>query len=336
MRVYLAIALAALTLLAIMGLSARFWVGDYLSSESFRQTAFVEIGSFILTSAVVGGLSAAVADYLRRRELLPLRRRGFRQIDIAILGILDNIGKIADQAPDSAHLAFFYDPVTPIGVVITEGYRLEPPRRAHRGVVTNSWHNITLSIGKLQRNIDRFALSFDIDSQEDLAAIEQFFDNFRRRMNIVDFHMGTQPGGFRTSNGDEDDYQEDYQVLQQALARLAAETGLPSRAAEKIADNLQFFANDARYVVGAIAAMDPDNQSVAGAARICKTWWDFSWTSEDMAAHVQARVPKELLGVKYDTALSIVEVSQRFGNDTLKEWRTMYPFKRDPNLRIVE
>lgn len=337
MRVYLAIFSAALLLLVILGLTAPLWVGDYLTTAEFRQTAFVEIGSFILTSAVVGGLSAAVAEYLRQRELQPLRMRAFQLIDQATDQALKALLDIMTSGPTDSHLAFYGAGATPTDVIVTADFKLRRPDRVSGTVVRARWTQIKKSIANLHRALDRYAASFPVREQEDFGAAERFFDELVERLNIVDCVLGEQRGTYRIKLGFEAGlYREDYQALRDALARIADACGTRSQAVERLDGNLEFLGSDVRYVAKALHAMAPDHEQAGAIARSFNAWWDFERPVEDMQQYIKARVPLSEVGGHFDRAINFYAAIATYGFQTVSQWQRDYPPPAPPDLRLVE
>lgn len=336
MRVYLAIFAIALLLLLLLGVSARLWVGDYLSTIEFRQTAFVEIGSFILTSAVVGGLSAAVAEYLRQRELQPLRRRAFVRLDQAVRAAVDCLLKIMTEGPDRNDMAFRKGSGgSAMPVIATRSHRVRMPRRAHAGLVKTMWRRINARIADIHRILDRFTVIFSIDRQDDLAIVEQFFDDFRERMNVLEYLLG-ETTGYRSTTRPEGEVREQYQELRDALVRLAKESKSTSSAAERIDAEIDFLADDLKQVVRVANAMDPDHRSVAGIACSHDVWFDYSTTIEEMEARIVARVPDDAFGNGWISAMSTWDAANAFGSRAVDQWKREFPPPTPPDLRLVE
>lgn len=318
MRVYIAIIGTALALLAAMWLVAPWWVGEYLSTEGFHQTLFVEVGSFIATSAVVGGLSAAVADYLRRKELQPLRQRALGQIDEATLKLVNRLMMIMMEGPGDDHFRFRGP------VVVSTNYRPHLPGRTGMNIVRIEWGHCRSAIATAQKAIDRFAASFSIERQDDLAVIEHMFERLKERMNIVDYAVGDQPGNYRTTSFTDGMYRDEYQLLVDALNRIAFDCRMPSNAAQRVGENIGFLANDVRYVAKALHAARPDQEQLSAIARSYDAEWNYGWTIEDMEARIVARVPEELLSVKFESVFTVYELEQKFGWQTVHEWKERF------------
>lgn len=337
MRVYLTIIAIALLLLAALWATASLWVGNYLGTEEFRQTAFVEIGSFIATSAVVGGLSAAVAEYLRQRELRPLRRRAFDRLDIAVRAALDALIKIMTEGPDQNDLAFRKGSGgTAMPVIAKQDYKVRLPRRAHSGLVKTMWRRINSRISDIHRVLDRFTASFAIDRQDDLAVVEQFFDTFRERMNPVAYLLGDQPGGYRSVQHDRKAVRNEYEALRDAMKRIARDCGATSVAAERIDSEIDFLADDARHATRAACSMDPDHPQATAIALSVDMWFDFSSTLDELESRIVARVPPELFGDVWVDAISTWDANDRFDSRTVSQWQRDYPPPRSPDLKLVE
>lgn len=90
MRFYLAVGIGALTLSIILITLVYFYEPALMSGAEFRQSAFLEVLGFIVTTAFIGSLTAAITEWRLRQRIEPF-------IDAQILEIINSARLVLDK-----------------------------------------------------------------------------------------------------------------------------------------------------------------------------------------------------------------------------------------------
>ena len=219
----------------------------YIGSDNFKQSVLVEALSFIITTALLGSLSAAVVQYLEHRRALPIRTYAANKIEDALRRALD------------AHLNFLrhgrareWD-----ATQRSVSFGAEPVFRYIPGMLSISASAYKAAVDALESVtpvIEKFASVFPVNARDDLAWLADWFLATRSRIAIASSELGFGSHGYEhPASGITTQWQKAAQAIRDTIQQYKPDPGArysPYSSLKLISDNEELLSIDTPLATG--------------------------------------------------------------------------------------
>ena len=166
MRIYVIIIAVAIALLGTLIIIAQSLMPAFVGSETFWQAMVTETISFIVTTAVIGSLSAAVLRWLDERKSRPIREYALRKIDERLICFLEPYQIVVNQGSGREYsydytVAFGSTPLQKYVVIDSNGLADRAMRAREHAM-------------EVRDLLNRFSAHFPIELQDDISHLVDF------------------------------------------------------------------------------------------------------------------------------------------------------------------